>query len=115
MRSPWVSSSHDNGSLLASPRPFLETYWDSPEAKLLFRPALVSESTALVPIDIQIKALLNVNKRSNAFLTTVARNLDELNEDDMTEHKKWVMQQKAQYLALALHLAKENMNGWTWQ
>jgi hypothetical protein len=85
MRSPWVGSSHDNGSLLASPRPFLETYWDSPEVKLLFRP-LVSESTALVAIDIQIKALLNVNKRSNAFLTTVAGNLDEVNEDDVTEH-----------------------------
>ena len=26
---------------------------------------------------------------------------------------KWVIQQKAQYLTLALHLARENMNGWT--
>jgi hypothetical protein len=85
----------------------------NPEAKLLFRP-LVSQSTALVAIDNQIKALLDVNISSNAFLT-VAGNLDELNKDDITEHQKWVIQQKAQYLALALHLARENMNGWTWQ
>jgi hypothetical protein len=84
-----------------------------PEAKLLFRP-LVSEWTSIVAVDNQIKALLDVNKSSNAFLT-VAGNLDELNEDDITEHQKWVVQQKAQYLAVALHLARENMNGWTWQ
>ncbi|KAI2497528.1 hypothetical protein MHU86_16982 [Fragilaria crotonensis] len=109
-----IGSSEDTASSLASPcRPFLETYWDSPEAKLLFRP-LASESTALDAIDNQIKALRDVNKSSNAFLT-VAGNLDELNEDDVTEHQKWVIQQKAQYLALALHLARENMNGWTWQ
>ena len=108
-----IGRSQDNASSLASQHPFLETYWDSPEAKLLFRP-LASESTALVAIDNQIKALRDVNKSSNAFLT-IARNLDEVNEDDVTEHQKWVIQQKAQYLALALHLARENMNGWTWQ
>ena len=109
-----IGRSQDNASSLASRQhPFLETYWDSPEAKLLFRP-LASESTALVAIGNQIKALRYVNKSSNAFLT-VAGNLDEVNEDDVTEHQKWVIQQKAQYLALALHLARENMNGWTWQ
>ena len=82
----------DNAPSLASPRPLLlETYWDSPEAKLLFRP-LASESTALVASDNQIKALRDVNKSSNAFLT-VAGNLDELNEDDVTENQKWVIQQ----------------------
>jgi hypothetical protein len=100
-----IGRSQDNAWLLASPRPFLETYWDSPEAKLLFRP-LASASTALVAIDNQIKALRNVNKSSNAFLT-VAGNLDKLNEDDVTEHQKWVIQQKAQYLALALHLVRD--------
>ena len=93
-----IGSSQDNASSLASLHPFLETYWDSPEAKLLFRP-LASESTALVAIDNQIKALRDVNKSSNAFLT-VAGNLDELNKDDVTEHQKWVIQQKAQDLAL---------------
>ncbi len=79
-----IGSSQYNTSSLASPHPFLETYWNSPEAKLLFRP-LVSESTALVAIDNQIKALLDVSKSSYAFLT-IAGNLDELNEDDITEH-----------------------------
>jgi hypothetical protein len=84
-----IGSSKDTAPSLASRRrPFLETYWDSPEAKLLFRP-LASESTALDAIDNQIKALRDVNKSSNAFLT-VAGNLDELNEDDVTEHQKWV-------------------------
>ena len=83
--------SRDNAPLLASPRPLLlETYWDSPEAKFLFRP-LASESTALVAIDNQIKAFRDVNKSSNAFLTVVG-NLDELNEDDITENQKWVIQ-----------------------
>ena len=108
-----IGSSQDNASSLASLRPYLETYWDSPEAKLLFRP-LTSESTALVAIDNQIKALRNLNKSSDAFLT-VAGNLDELNEEDVTEHQKSVIQQKAHYLALALYPARENMNGWTWQ
>ena len=110
-----IGRSRDNAPSLASPRPLLlETYWDSPEAKFLFRP-LASESTALVAIDNQIKALRDVkNKSSNAFVTIVG-NLDELNEDDITENQKWVIQQKAQILALALHLARENMNRWTWQ
>jgi hypothetical protein len=57
-----IHSSQDNAtSLRASPHPFLETYWDSPGAKLLFR-SLASESTALVAIDNQIKTLRDVNK-----------------------------------------------------
>ena len=56
-----VGSSQDNGSSLASPSPFLETYWDFPEAKLLFRP-LVLESTALVAIENQIKAFSTSTK-----------------------------------------------------
>jgi hypothetical protein len=48
-----IGSSQVNASSLASPHPFLETYWDSPKAKLLYRP-LVSESTALVAVDNQI-------------------------------------------------------------
>jgi hypothetical protein len=31
-----IGSSQDNASSVASPHPFLETYWDSPEAKLRF-------------------------------------------------------------------------------
>ena len=111
-----IPRSQDDASSLESrpPPPPLETYWDSPEAKLLFRP-LASESTVLAAIDNQIKALRHVNKSSNAFLSVAVNLDDELNEDDVTEHQKWAEQQKAQYLALALQLARENMNAWTWQ
>ncbi len=106
--------SQDNPLSLTSPPPLLETYWDSPEAKLLFLPLLASELTVLAATDNKIKALCHVNKSLNVFLT-VAGNFDELNKDDITEHKKWIIQQKAQYLALALQLARENMNAGIWQ
>ncbi|KAI2502059.1 hypothetical protein MHU86_12378 [Fragilaria crotonensis] len=104
-----IESSEDTASSLASPRrPFLETYWDSPEAKLLFRP-LASESTALDAIENQIKALRDVNKSSNAFLT-VAGNLDELNEDDVTEHQNGLYN-KSTISRPCTPPGEENMNG----
>ena len=90
------------------------SYWDSPEAKKLFRP-LASESTVVAAIDNQINILRLVNKSANACIDIIAGSAEERNEDDITQHQKWVVQQKAQYLALSLHLAKEKMNAWTWE
>ncbi len=99
---------------LASPHR-AETYWDSPEARKLFRPLTSSEPTVLAAIDNQIKALRHVNKSLNTCVD-ITGNLEELNEqDDISEHQKRVIQQKAQYLALLLQLAKEKMNAWTWE
>jgi hypothetical protein len=70
--------------------------------------------TVLAATDNKIKAVCHVNKSSNVFLT-VAGNLDELNKDNITKHQKWIIQQKAQCLALALQLARENMNAGIWQ
>ena len=104
----------NNVSSLASSHCRSETYWDSPEAKKLFRP-LDSEPTVVAAIDNQIKALQHVNKSANACVDIIAGNLEVLDEDDITQHQKWVIQQKAQYLGLSLQLAKDEMNAWTWE
>jgi hypothetical protein len=90
-----------------------ETYWDSPEAKKLFRPQ-ASEPTVVAAIDNQINALRHVNKSANTWVDIIAGNVEKRNEDDITQHQIWVVQQKAQYLALYLQLAKEKMNARTW-
>jgi hypothetical protein len=98
---------------LASPHR-AETYWDSPKARKLVRPLALSEPTVLAAIDNKIKAIRHVNKSSNTH-KDINGNFEELNEDDISEHQKWVIQQKRQYLALSLQLAKERMNAsWTW-
>jgi hypothetical protein len=100
-------------SSLASPHR-AETYWDSPKARKLVRPLASSEPTVLAASDNQIKALRQVSKSSNTH-KDITGNFEELNEDDIPEHQEWVTQQKAQYLALSLQLAKEKMNAsWTW-
>ncbi|KAI2500675.1 hypothetical protein MHU86_13825 [Fragilaria crotonensis] len=84
-----VASSQDdihcrnNVSLLASSHRRSETYWDSPEAKKLFRP-LDSEPTAIAAIDNQIKALRHVNKSANACVDIIAGNL----EDELKFNRK---------------------------
>ena len=105
-------SSHQNQDDIHRSRS--ETYWDSPEAKKLFQP-LASEPTVVAAIDNQINALRHVNKSANACVDIIAGNVEERNEDNITQHQKWVVQQKAQYLVLSLQLAKEKMNEWTWE
>ena len=69
--------------------------------------------TVLEALNNQIKKLQSTNKSSSAYLNVI-QNVEELDEQDITWYQKWRIQQKAQYLALVLNLAKENMNNWTW-
>ena len=69
---------------------------------------LASDLTVVAAINNQIKALRQVNKSANACVEILAGNLEELNEVDITQHQKWAIQQKAQYLTL--QLANEKMN-----
>jgi hypothetical protein len=89
------------------------SYWTSTEARKLFRP-LPSETTVLDALNNQIKILHSANKTAISYLDLIS-NLEELNETDITCHQKFVVQQKAAVLALSLHLAKQNMNAWTWE
>jgi len=93
------------------PSPPIVVYWQSPEVKKLFN--LKQGETVLEALNNQIKKLQSTNKSSSAYLNVI-QNVEEVNEEDITQYQKWRIQQKAQYLALVLNLAKENMNNWTW-
>ena len=69
--------------------------------------------TVLEALNNQTEKLQSTNKLSSTYLIVI-QNVEELNEEDITWYQKWRIQQKAQYLALALNLAKENMNNWMW-
>ena len=88
------------------------TYWDSSEAKQLFCP-FGNEST-LNGINNQIEALKTANNSSSGYITMILNHVN-VRDDDISQHQVWAIQQKCQYIALALQLARENMNRWTWQ
>ena len=88
------------------------TYWVSPpEAKKkLFNP-LPNDST-MTAIDNEIETIRQANNSSSGYLLLI-QNLNHINqEDEITHHHKWNIQQKCQYIVtFSLHqLAKENTN-----
>ena len=95
--------------MTAAPTP---SYFESREAHKLFLP-LPDEPNASVALENQIQLLTDVNKSAEGY-QRIIKNLKELNEDDITAHQKWILQQKAQYFAVSLYHAKISMNKWTW-
>lgn len=89
-------------------------YFDSPEAKKLFNP-FENEFSTLTAIDNQIEILKQANHSSSGYIALLIINCDMNLEDNVSHHQKWALQQKCQYIALALQLAKEHMNTWTWE
>ena len=78
------------------------------------------DESTLIGIDTQIEILKNANASSTGYMgviITSAGTMQAPNDNDMilTEHQVWALQQRCQYLAMALQLAKENMNTWTWE
>jgi len=117
--SSMASEGRDAASSLLNPPPSLPPslspylpivmYWQSPKRKKLFN--LKQGKTVLEALNNQIKKLQSTSKSSSAYLNVI-QNVEELNEEDITWYQKWRIQKKAQYLGLALNLAKENMNNW---
>jgi hypothetical protein len=103
---------------LATPLPSLVddfgNYWLSPEAKKLFAPK--ENETMLEGIDNQLSILKKVNETHMSYLDIIDVQQDEmLDEDSLTSYQVWALQQHCVVLCLALKIAKEKMNGITWQ
>ena len=88
------------------------SFWVSPEAIILFKP--VGAETVLEALDNQIQLLSEVNKSHYGY-TELIDNIKDFNMSHMNTYKIWKLCQKCTYLSLALALAKEHMNKWTWQ
>ena len=105
-------------SLKATPQPSLVDdvgiYWHSPEARKLFAPT--GQETVLEAIDNQINALKKANDTHLSYLDIIDVPAGEtLDEDSLTSYQVWAIQQRCIVLCLALKIAKEKMNGLTWQ
>jgi len=87
-------------------------FWDSPEACTLFKP--VENETVLDAVNNQIEVLAEANKSDFGY-TELIENLHEFNLADANTYQGFCLHQKCMCLSLALVLAKENMNNWTWK
>jgi hypothetical protein len=94
-----------------------ETYFDSPEARALFLPedspmddGDVNNNIVDVIQD-RIRALQSANTSIEGWRLLIA---DKDKYDAMTPYEIFCVQQKADFLITALHLALEKMNRWTW-
>jgi len=104
-------SSSKEVSSLARDLP-LVSFWVSPEAIILFKP--FGDETVLEALDNQIQLLSEVNKSHHGY-TELIDNINDFSMSNASTYKIWHLCQKCTYLALALTLAKEHMNSWTWQ
>ncbi len=89
-----------------------DIYFDSTEAKNLFRPK--PGETTQQSIVKQIKILAAANRTDTSYLDVNSTNEE---EDDLmlTNYQKHMVHQKCQLLCMALNLANENMNKWSWK
>ncbi len=88
----------------------LPSYWDSSEAKLIFQPNHV-EKNALEAINNQLKMLVETHDSLRAYLEIESCRGMEVEEmdEEMSDHQRWMVQQKTLVLTLALLQAKEKM------
>jgi hypothetical protein len=84
----------------------------SPEAFILFKP--VDSETVVEAIKNQIELLGEANKSDFGY-TELIENINDYNLTDVGTYQIFSLRQKCTYLALALTLAKDNMNQWTWK
>jgi hypothetical protein len=88
------------------------SFWLSPEAFILFKPD--NGETVLEAIKNQIEFLGEANKSDFGY-TELIENINDFNLTDVGTYQIFSLRQKCTYLALALTLAKDNMNQWTWK
>ncbi|KAI2491238.1 hypothetical protein MHU86_23315 [Fragilaria crotonensis] len=82
------------------------TFWESSKSKQTLLP-LGNEST-LMTIDNQIETLKKATNSSSLGYITMILNSHLVNvEDNISQHQIWALQQKCQYIALALQIARE--------
>ena len=87
-------------------------WWESPEeARKLFN-AHESESN-ISGILKQIDILKDANKREDSYLSVISGN-DTIDKSNLSSFDVHMIRQKSIILCLALTLAVENMNKWTW-
>ena len=86
-------------------------YFDSPEANHLF--ATKDDETTRQSVNAQIAVLMSANDGATGYLSILDGG-EELDEDTLTDRFKHSIRQKCLVLTLALRLALEQMNGWTW-
>jgi hypothetical protein len=84
----------------------------SPEATILFKS--VGGETVLEALDNQIQLLSKVNNSHYGY-TELIDNIKDFNMSNMSTYQIWKLCQKCTCLSLALALAKEHMNKWTWK
>ena len=109
-----ISEVHSSSSVHHHPSinlTFPISYWDSPEARILFS-AKHGESTQQ-SIEKQIEILQNANRTEESYLEVVEGG-EEMDQSTLTNHMKHQIRIKSQLLCMSLHLALEKMNGWTW-
>ena len=90
------------------------TYWESPKAQKLFVPK--GDETVLEGIEAQIAILKGANETHLSYLDLIDNPLqDILDEDSLTSYQVWALQQRYLVLCVALKIAKEKMNGVSWE
>ena len=86
------------------------SYWHSSEAKKLFHPK-GNELSALDAVNNQIELLLRASSSPNGYFGVMdcgGRTTEEIIEE-ISDHQRWLMQQKISILTLALTVAKKKM------
>jgi len=86
-------------------------WWESPEARKLFN-AHEDESN-IAGFLRQIDILKNANRKEDSYLSLISGN-DTIDKSTLWSFDLHVIRQKSVLLCIALNLAVENMNKWTW-
>jgi hypothetical protein len=88
------------------------SYWDSPEAIRLFR--VREGETTEEAINEQIGILTKANRTDDSYLQVIYgyEKMEDMNA--VSSFEKHMIRIRSQLLCLALHLALDNMNNWTW-
>jgi len=105
---PFASTSDaSSSSAFVSPLYCPFSFFDSPEAIILFRP--LEGETTLEGISNQIDVLEKVNASEHGYLDIIKK-ISNMNIDEVPTYQIYRLRQKSMYLSLALLFAKENMN-----
>jgi hypothetical protein len=86
-------------------------WWESPEAKRLFR-AQEGESTFYAVLE-QIDILKTVNRTESSYLSIISGG-EKVDKSTLSSYVVHAIRQKCALLCIALKLAVENMNEWSW-
>jgi hypothetical protein len=84
------------------------SYWDSTEAKNLFRPQ-EDEENALIRINNQLQLLYDANSSPDAYLEVIDKGNNRVGDDDdekLSEYQVWLVRQKILILTIGLVKAK---------